>query len=112
MTGGASPVVWLKTADQILAKAVRKRSAIAESRHQGPHVKQLTATCRLGAIHAPPPIWRQLWTRMPPVTVEVEVVHRDNPREARLPLDGPVRRRPIRDDQASRATAAPVAADS
>jgi transposase len=30
---GASPFVWVKTADQILAKAVRKRSAISESRH-------------------------------------------------------------------------------
>jgi hypothetical protein len=33
MIGGASPVVWLKTADQILAKAVRKRPAISDSRH-------------------------------------------------------------------------------
>jgi putative transposase len=30
---GASPFVWVKTADQILAKAVRKRSPISESRH-------------------------------------------------------------------------------
>jgi hypothetical protein len=31
---GASPFIWTKTADEILAKAVRKRSAISESRHQ------------------------------------------------------------------------------
>jgi transposase len=30
---GASPFVWVKSADEILAKAVRKRSAIRESRH-------------------------------------------------------------------------------
>jgi hypothetical protein len=30
---GASPFAWVKTADQILAKAVRKRPAISESRH-------------------------------------------------------------------------------
>jgi transposase len=30
---GASPFVWVKTADEILAKAVRKRSAISESGH-------------------------------------------------------------------------------
>ena len=30
---GATPFVWTKTADQILAKAVRKPSAISESRH-------------------------------------------------------------------------------
>jgi hypothetical protein len=30
---GATPFVWTKTADQILAKAVRKRSAISESGH-------------------------------------------------------------------------------
>jgi hypothetical protein len=30
---GASPFTWVKTADEILAKAVRKRSAISESRH-------------------------------------------------------------------------------
>jgi hypothetical protein len=28
---GASPFVWVKSADEILAKAVRKRSAIGES---------------------------------------------------------------------------------
>ena len=30
---GASPFAWVKTADEILAKAVRKRPAISESRH-------------------------------------------------------------------------------
>jgi hypothetical protein len=30
---GASPFAWVKTADQILAKAVRKRRAISESGH-------------------------------------------------------------------------------
>jgi transposase len=30
---GSSPFVWVKTADEILAKAVRKRPAISESRH-------------------------------------------------------------------------------
>jgi hypothetical protein len=30
---GATPFVWVKTADQNLAKSVRKRSAIGESRH-------------------------------------------------------------------------------
>ena len=30
---GATPFVWVKSADEILAKAVRKRSAISESRH-------------------------------------------------------------------------------
>jgi hypothetical protein len=30
---GASPFVWVKSADEILAKAVRKRSAIRESGH-------------------------------------------------------------------------------
>ena len=30
---GASPFVWVKTADEILAKAVRKRSAISELGH-------------------------------------------------------------------------------
>jgi len=30
---GPTPLVWTKTADQILATAVRKRSAISESGH-------------------------------------------------------------------------------
>ena len=30
---GSSPFAWVKTADEILAKAVRKRPAISESRH-------------------------------------------------------------------------------
>jgi hypothetical protein len=30
---GASPFAWIKPADEILAKAVRKRPAISESRH-------------------------------------------------------------------------------
>jgi hypothetical protein len=30
---GSTPFVWVKTADQILAKAVRKPSAISESGH-------------------------------------------------------------------------------
>jgi len=30
---GSSPFVWVRTADEILAKAVRKRPAISESRH-------------------------------------------------------------------------------
>ena len=31
---GASPFAWVRTADEILAKAVRKRPATSESRHQ------------------------------------------------------------------------------
>jgi hypothetical protein len=31
--GGSSPFMWVKTADEILAKAVRKRPATNESRH-------------------------------------------------------------------------------
>lgn len=31
---GSTPFVWVKTADQILAKAVRKPRAISESGHQ------------------------------------------------------------------------------
>ena len=30
---GASPFAWVKTADEILAKAVRKHPATSESRH-------------------------------------------------------------------------------
>jgi hypothetical protein len=30
---GSSPFMWTKTADEILAKAVRKDRAISESRH-------------------------------------------------------------------------------
>ena len=31
---GATPFTWVRTADEILAKAVRKRPATSESRHQ------------------------------------------------------------------------------